>query len=297
MIGQYLADGLVLGATLALGAIVLTLTYDILRFANFAHSEFLTFGAYFALVFGGSFAGVQTIGPLSFGLGFVWAIVAAAFATAALALVLDWILFRPLRRSGIAVTLVIASFGASLMLRNVVVFAWGPEPRYYARAIAIAEEIVPGVRVTPDEVFVVALAAALMLALHLFLSRTRLGRAMRAVSDDPALASVAGIDVRNVIRATWIVGAALAAVAGVLFGLTVQVLPDMGATLILSMFAAAILGGVGSVYGAVLGALVIGLVQSLSVAWIGPAYKPGVAFVAMLLALLFFPRGLLGARR
>ena len=110
------------------------------------------------------------------------------------------------------------------------------------------------------------------------------------------LALVAGIDVQGVIRWTWIVGGALAAVAGVLFGLTVQVLPDMGANLILAMFAAAILGGVGSIAGAVAGALVIGLAQSLSVAWIGPAYKPGVAFVLMFLCLLVYPRGLFGGR-
>lgn len=297
MLAQYVADGIVLGATLALGAIGLTLTYNILRFANFAHGEFLTFGAYFALLFAGSFAGTRTFGALTFGLGFVLAIVVAAVLTAALALLLDWMLFRPLRRSEIAVTLVIASFGASLMLRNVVVFVWGPDPQYYSRAIAIASEIMPGVRLTADEIFVVALTALLMLVLHLFLSRTRLGKAMRAVSDDPALASTSGIDVRAVIRWTWIVGGSLAAVAGVLFGLTVQVLPDMGATLILPMFAAAILGGVGSIYGAVLGGLLIGLAESVSVAWIGPAYKPGVAFVLMLLALMFFPRGLLGERR
>jgi len=297
VIGQYIADGIVTGATLALGAIGLTLTYNILRFANFAHGEFLTFGAYFALLFAGTFAGTQTFGPLTFGAGFLVAIAAAAACTAGVALALDWLLFRPLRKSDIAVTLVIASFGASLMLRNVVVFAWGPQPEYYSRSISIASEIVPGVRMTADELFVVALAVVLMLALHLFLSRTRLGKAMRAVSDDPALARVTGIDVRGVIRATWIIGGALAAVAGVLFGLTVQVLPEMGATLILPMFAAAILGGVGSIYGAVLGALIIGLAQSVSVMWIGPAYKPGVAFVLMLLALLFFPRGLLGERR
>lgn len=297
MIGQYIADGIVTGATLALGAIGLTLTYNILRFANFAHGEFLTFGAYFALLFGGAFAGTRSLGALTFGAGFLLAIAAAALCTAALALVLDWLLFRPLRRSDIAVALVIASFGASLMLRNVVVFAWGPQPEYYTRSIAIAREVLPGVRMTADELFLIALAALLMLALHLFLARTRLGKAMRAVSDDPALARVTGIDVRAVIRATWVIGGALAAVAGVLFGLTVQVLPDMGATLILPMFAAAILGGVGSIYGAVLGALVIGLAQSVSVAWIGPAYKPGVAFVLMLLALLFFPKGLFGERR
>lgn len=296
MIGQYVADGIVLGATLALGAIGLTLTYNILRFANFAHAELLTFGAYFALVAAGFVGPGPGVAGLSFGLGFVVAIAVAAAATAALALLVDALLFRPLRRHEAAVALVIASFGASLMLRNVVVFVWGSAPRYYSRSIAIAHEIVPGVRLTGDEVFVVALTALLMLALHLFLARTPLGRAMRAVSDDPALARVTGIDVQGVIRWTWIIGGALAAVAGVLFGLTVQVLPDMGANLILAMFAAAILGGVGSIAGAVVGALVIGLAQSLSVAWIGPAYKPGVAFALMFLCLLVYPRGLFGGR-
>lgn len=300
MIGQYIADGIVLGATLALGAIGLTLTYNILRFANFAHGEFLTFGAYFALVFAGFFAGghaSQTLGPLTFGAGFVPAIALAAVGTAALALLLDWLLFRPLRKSDVAVTLVIASFGASLMLRNVVVVIWGSQPEYFSRTIAIAQEIIPGVRLTADEIFVVVLTAVLMLALHLFLSRTRLGKAMRAVSDDPALATVTGIDVRGVIRWTWIIGAGLAAVAGVLFGLTVQILPDMGFNLILPMFAAAILGGVGSIYGAVLGGLIIGLAQSVSVIWLGPAYKPGVAFALMFLILLLRPRGILGEKQ
>lgn len=296
MIGQYVADGIVVGATLALGAIGLTLTYNILRFANFAHGEFLTFGAYFVLVFAAFFAGGQTLGPLTFGWRFLVAVAVAMAFTALLALVLDWLLFRPLRRSDIAVTLVIASFGASLMLRNLVVFVWGSRPEYYSRNIAVSTDIFPGVRMTADEIFVIALTAVLMLALHAFLTRTALGRAMRAVSDDPSLARVAGVDVQRVIRWTWIIGAGLAAVAGILFGLTVQISPEMGFNLILPIFAAAILGGVGSIYGAVLGGLIIGLAQSLSVPLIGAAYKPAVAFVLMFAILLVYPRGILGDR-
>jgi branched-chain amino acid transport system permease protein len=296
MIGQYVADGVVLGATLALGAIGLTLTYNILRFANFAHGEFATFGAYFALVCVAALAGGGSFGPFTFGPGFLVAITVAFVLTAALALLLDYLLFRPLRKHEVGVTLVIASFGASLMLRNVIVFIWGSQPEYYSRDIAIALPILPGVRLTADEIFVLVLTLVLMVGLHLFLGRTRLGKAMRAVSDDPALARVSGIDVQRVIRWTWIIGAGLAAIAGVMFGLTVQVLPEMGANLILSFFAAAILGGVGSISGAVLGGLIIGLAESVSVAWIGPAYKPGVAFVLMFLCLLLFPRGLLGER-
>jgi branched-chain amino acid transport system permease protein len=296
MIGQYAADGIVLGATLSLGAIGLTLTYNILRFANFAHGEFLTFGAYFALVFAAWFAGGTTLGPLTFGWGFLAAIVAAVLLTAGLALLLDMLLFRPLRRGDFAVALVIASFGASLMLRNVVVFAWGSQPEYYSRSIAIAREVLPGVRLSADEIFVVVLTAVLMVGLHLFLQRTRLGKEMRAVSDNPSLASVTGIDVHRVIRWTWVIGAGLAAVAGMLFGLTVQISPEMGFNLILPMFAAAILGGVGSIHGAVLGGLIIGLAESLSVPLFGAAYKPAVAFGLMFLILLVVPKGILGER-
>ena len=125
-----------------------------------------------------------------------------------------------------------------------------------------------------DELFVVGLAAALMVGLHLFLTRTRLGKAMRAVSDNATLAQVTGIDVQNVIRLDWIVGGSLAAVAGMFFGLTVQVRPNMGFNLILPMFAAAILGGIGSVYGAVLGGLIIGLAESVSVLCSTPPTNP-----------------------
>ncbi|TAM42609.1 MAG: branched-chain amino acid ABC transporter permease [Burkholderiaceae bacterium] len=296
MIAQYAADGIVLGVTLALGAIGLTLTYNILRFANFAHGEFLTFGAYFALIFVSFLAGGQTLGPLTFGWGFLVAIACAVVLTALLALVVDWLLFRPLRKSDVAVALVIASFGASLMLRNVVVFFWGSQPEYYTRTIAIAREIVPGVRVSANEIFAVVLTALLMLALHLFLSRTALGKQMRAVSDNPALAQVTGIDVRRVVRWTWIIGGGLASVAGVIFGLTVQIAPEMGFNLILPMFAAAILGGIGSIYGAVLGGLIIGLAESLSVPLIGAEYKPAVAFALMFLILLVYPKGILGEK-
>jgi branched-chain amino acid transport system permease protein len=295
-VAQYIADGIILGATLALGAIGLTLTYNILRFANFAHGEFLTFGAYFALALAGVLSFGPNLGSLTFGWSFLLVIVLAAALTAGLAILLDVVVYRVLRRSDVAVALVIASFGASLMLRNVVVFIWGPQPDYYSRAIAIAHPILPGVRVTTDEIFVVVLAAVLMVALHLFLTRTRMGKAMRAVSDNVLLAQVTGVNVANIIRLVWIVGGGLAAVGGIFYGLTVQLIPNMGFNLILPMFAAAILGGIGSVYGAVLGGLVIGLAESLSVIWIDPGYKPAIAFGLMLLMLLVYPSGLLGER-
>ncbi len=295
MIGQLLANGIILGATIALGAIGLTMTYNILDFANFAQGELLTFGAYFALIAVSAFAGVHsTFGALSFGWPMVVALLLAAALTSLLAILVDWLVFRPLRRSSIQVALVIASFGASLLLRLLVVLIWGPQPAYYTTNIQISTQILPGVRVTPDQIFLVALTALLVVGLHFFLSRTKLGKAMRATADDPQLAQVTGIDVARVVRWTWIVGGSLAAVAGVLYGMTVQILPEMGFNLILPLFAAAILGGVGSVYGAVLGGLVIGIAENLSVLFLTPTYKPAIAFLLMIAVLLVRPTGILG---
>jgi branched-chain amino acid transport system permease protein len=297
---QLVADGLIQGAMVSLGAIGLTLTYSILRFANFTQGELVTGGAYAALVALAGFAGVlPSLGSFP-GLSFGWPMLAAlAFGMAAmggLALALEWLLFGRLRRHGSAITLVIASFGASLALRNLIAFGFGLQPRYFSRDLQMAIAVLPGVRVTPDQIFVMGLTAVLVVALHLFLTRTTLGRAMRATAENPALAMLIGIDVRAVVRWTWLVGAALAAVAGVFLGLTVQIRPAMGFDLLLPLFAAAILGGIGNPYGAVLGGLLIGLAESLSVPWVGSEYRQAVGFLVMLAALLWRPQGLLGER-
>jgi branched-chain amino acid transport system permease protein len=297
---QLIADGLIQGAMVSLGAIGLTLTYSILRFANFTQGEFVTGGAYAALMalagFAGAAQGPGSIAGLSFGWPMLAALVLAMPATGGLALLIEWLLFARLRRHGSAITLVIASFGASLALRNLIAFVFGPQPQYFSRELQIAIPVMPGVRVTPDQIFVMGLTAAAVVALHLFLTRTTLGRAMRATAENPALAMLIGIDVRAVVRWTWLVGGALAAVAGVFLGLTVQIRPSMGFDLLLPLFAAAILGGIGSPYGAVLGGLSIGLAESLSVPWVGSEYRQAVGFLVMLAALLWRPQGLLGER-
>src|SRR5262249_31833363 len=155
---------------------------------------------------------------------------------------LDRVLFRPLARRATGLTLVIASFGASLALRNLLVFLYGPQPDYFTREIPIARALLPGVRVTADQALLLVVTPILVSALHLTLTRTSLGRAMRATSENPTLARVAGIDPARVARWTWAIGAGLAAVSGLLVGLTVQVRAHMGADLLLPLFAAAILG-------------------------------------------------------
>lgn len=303
---QLIADGLVVGSVIALGAVGLTLTYSILRFANFGQGEFMTWGAYLAvsaLAFVLAMTGggvMEPLGPFSFGWQLIVAMLLAAVLTAGLALVVDWLLFRRLRR-GNAITLVIASFGAALALRNLVQFLYGTLPEYYTREIQIAIRLVPrdvlgGLRITPDQMLVIGLTVGLMIALQLLLTRTTLGRAMRATAMNPALARVAGVDTDAVVRATWVIGAALAAVAGVFAGIVGQIRPMLGFDLLLPLFAAAILGGIGSVRGAVAGGYIVGLAESLSVPLVGAEYRAATAFVVLIGILLVKPTGLFGER-
>ena len=298
---QHFADGILSGAIISLGAIGLTLTMRILRFANFSHSELLTWGAYTALVFAGFFAAMDDVlggpfGPLSFGWALVAAAVAAGGATAAVALVLDRLVFSRLRRHAGHMTLVFASFGVALLLRNLILMGFGPDPFYYSNELQIAIRI-GDVRVMPDQIFVLGLTAVLVVALHLFMTRSRTGVYMRAVAENPPLARASGVDAGAIVRWTWIIGATGAAVAGVLYGLTVQLRPELGFSLILPLFAAAILGGTGSLYGAVIGGLVVGLAENLSVMVIPSSYKPAVPFLLILAVLYFRPQGLFGAAR
>jgi branched-chain amino acid transport system permease protein len=249
---QLVTDGLIVGSIIALGAIGVTLTYSLLRFANFAHGELLTWGAYLALSFLAGFlalagAPMRPLGPFSFGWPLLSALAAAAAATAGIALAVEALVFRRLRARGAAIVLVIASFGVALALRNLVLFVYGGVPEYYSRELQIAIRILPrdvwgGIRITPDQLFVLGLAATLVLVLHLLLTRSTLGRSMRAAAENPALARVAGIDVERIIRWTWAIGASLAATAGVFAGLVAQVRPTLGLDLLLPLFSAAILG-------------------------------------------------------
>ncbi len=297
---QFIADGLLIGSMIGLGAIGVTLTYSILRFANFAHGEFTSWGAYAALALTGAvgfFAGRDVpLGPFSFGWRVLLASVLAMILTGLLAVALDALLFKRLRRHGTAITLVIASFGAAMALRSLLEFAFSSQPTYFSRAIQFAVPLGLGVRATPDQMAMLALTALLVTLMHLVMTRTGIGRAMRAVSESPALAEVVGIDVGRVIRATWLIGGALACAAGVMAGITVQVRPYMGFDLLLPLFSAAILGGIGSVPGAVLGGLIVGVAQSGAVHFVGAEFRAAVAFLILIAVLLVRPTGLFGTR-
>ncbi len=296
---QVFVDGIVAGSMIGLGAIGLTLVYSILRFPNFAHGELVTAGAYFALslaaLIGAAVGGTAPIGPFSFGWAIVLAALGAMVATAALALALDAVLFQRLRRRGAAVIIIVmASFGASLALRSGIEFVYTASPAYFTRELQIAMRLPGGLRVTPDQLAALALTAVLVVAVHLFVTRTAAGRAMRAVRENPALAALAGIDVDRTIRLVWVLGAALACAAGITAGLLIQIRPTMGFDLLLPLFAAAILGGVGSLPGAVVGGLVVGLGEALTVAFLGAEWRAGAAFMLLVAILVVRPNGLFG---
>jgi branched-subunit amino acid ABC-type transport system permease component len=217
------------------------------------------------------------------------------------ALALDRAFSKPFRRAPGIVT-VIASFGVMLMLRSAIQLIFGVDVKTYDIGIRFPMEF-GMLKIAPRQVTIVLVTAALVVALHLFLSRTRLGKAMRAVSDDPDLARVSGINVEQVVRWTWIIGAGLAAAGGVFIGIQTKVHPSMGWDLLLPLVAAAVLGGIGRPYGAVAGGLAIGLTQELATypwfsddPFIAPGYKPAVAFSVMVIMLIWRPTGLFRGR-
>jgi len=289
---QLIVNGLVTGAIIAISAIGLTLVYGILKIVNFAHGEFLTIGAYLALV-----------ANVTWGQPMVVACLFAMAATAVLGVVLELILWRPMRRTGAGlVSLFITSIGLALVLRAAVFLIWGSQPRRY-NVNVFQVYTIGSIRLSLSQIAAIAIAFVAIILVGLVLARTRWGKAMRALSDNRSLASVSGIDVDRVTAYTWALGAALAGLGGVLLGLVQNSFyPNTGFSLLLPIFAAVILGGVGSAYGALAGGLTLGLVMELSTwsaLWGGlnGVYKPVVAFVALIAVLLLRPQGIFGRAR
>lgn len=302
MIAQALTDGILSGAIVALGAIGVSFSLSILRFANFSHGDLLSVGAYAALFVLASVVGTRgalatPLGPFSFGWGLLPALACAMAAAIAVSLVLDRLVYRRLRRrSADPLTLVFASFGLALVLRNLILLLFGPDPHQYSNELQMAVRLPGPVLVMPDQILVFGITLGVLGLLWAFLQGTRHGIAMRSVAENPVLSGITGIDIAATVRLTWVVSSLLAALAGVFYGVTVQVRPEMGQNLLLPLFTAAILGGVGSVTGAVLGALLISLAENLVSLVIPGTYKPLVPFVLLLLVLYVRPSGLFAPR-
>ncbi len=301
---QYLVDGVLVGSILSLGAIGLTMVMHMLRFANFSHAELLSIGAYSALVFDGVFSAVlpqisASIGPLSLTWALLLSIVLAMAMTGLSAVIIDWLIFKRIRDKGDALSMVFASFGVALIIRNVIALIFGLKTHLYTQDIVFAVVINrdPLLMVKPDQVFGLFAALVIMLVLHYLLSRTTFGYALRAVAENPSLAQVSGIRLSRVVAITWIIGGALAAAAGVFYGLNNQISPVIGKDLVLPIFAATIVGGIGSVYGAVLGGFIVGIAASMALLILPSGYSPAVPFLIIMAVLLIRPNGLFGEAR
>lgn len=319
-INKVMVSGVVLGSVYALGAVGITLIFGILRFAHFAHGDMMTAGGFIALVLAAACAslGIQTGWPT----GFI-VLPLAIPLTALLALGLDRGFYQPLRAMGAKpVTLLIASIGVTLMLQGVIrlIFGAGGQNFFENEPKEIFRIPFPGagrpIVLSEPQVLLVFSTIAAVIALHLFLTRSRLGKGMRAMADNASLAQVSGINTRQVIRATWIIAGGLACLAGTMLALDVSLKPDMAFNIILPIFAAAIVGGLGQSYGAIAGGFLVGFAETIAVfnwttvlrpfesllpfGWTLPMdlsivpseYKLSVAFVILVVVLLFRPTGI-----
>lgn len=279
---QLLFNGVAVGSIIALAAVGLTLTLGILRLSNFAHGDFLTVAAYLTWL-------INTRG-----LNIWLAILIGAVGVILLMLISEFLIWKQMRSArATSTTLTIISIGLALFLRNGILFIWGGSNQNYNLPLVEAIDI-GGVKIAYYRLIVIAVTIVAIIALHLILQNTKIGKAMRAVADNIDLARVSGINVEQVVLFTWIITAILTAIGGGLYGLITAVRPNMGWFLVLPMFASVILGGIGNPYGAIAGGLIIGVAQELSVLvpQLGSEYKLGVALVIMIAILLIRPQGI-----
>ncbi len=280
---QALVNGLIFGSVLAIGAVGLTLTWGIVRLINVSHGELLTTGAFSAYLVN-----------VTLGLPLILAFPAGALAAIGVALIIETILWRPLRRRQFGETqLMLISIGLALALRNGIAFFWGADYRLLDvdrnQAYVIA-----GINISLLQIIVVVTSGAVLVGLGYLLLATQTGRLLRAIASNRVLAEVAGVHTERMIRVAWVLAAGSAGIAGVLVGVLSVVEPNTGAFLLLSLFAAAVVGGLGDPIGTLAAAIVLGVVQSLSTLVLNPSYQAAVGFLVMIIVLIVRPRGIFG---
>jgi branched-chain amino acid transport system permease protein len=285
---EQLINGLVLGGIYALIAVGYTMVYGIIQLINFAHGEIFMFGAYFAYL---------CVTTLS--LPFWLALPISMLLCALMGMLIDRVAYRPLRNAP-RLSALITAIGISLVLQNIARMLWS------ARLRRFPEETIPaflkepaillpgGAELSYLDVFIMALAVALMIALNRLIYLTKIGKAMRACAQNKVAANLMGINVNHVIAVTFAIGSALGAVAGVMVGLREVIEPTMGYYKGVSAFAAAVLGGIGNITGAMLGGVLLGIAEVLGAGYISSEYRVTIAYVIMMLVIIFRPSGLLG---
>jgi neutral amino acid transport system permease protein len=283
------AKGLTYGAIVALASVGLSLIFSVTGLVNFAHGEVVTFGAVTAWSLNAWASGPR--------LHLLWAVLPALVLSALMGAGLERGLFRPLRRRRTGnVSLIVVSIGLSLFLRHIYLLFLGGAPRAYEQYAVQAQQSWGPVSLPPKDAIIVVVSLAVLAAVGLMLQHTRLGTEMRAVADNKDLAEASGVHVDRVILYTWALGATLASLGGILLGITQTVQWDMGFVLLLTMFAAVVLGGIGTAYGAAVGGLIIGVTTEASTFWLPVEFKVVVALGVLILVLLVRPQGLFGLK-
>jgi branched-subunit amino acid ABC-type transport system permease component len=300
---QVVINSIVRASELTLLSLGLTIVYDILKFANFAHTEFAVIGVYLALFLN-----------VTLGLPILPAAILASVVTGFLSIALDRAVFKRMRSSS-GIIVMVTSLGLGIALRNSIRAIWGADAKNYSVPLQ-APIITEYFRITPLQIWIILVGVAAMFSFHLLLHHTTLGKAMRASSDNPELAQASGIATEKIITWVWFIAIAFASIGGILIGLETYILPYMGFAIIVPVFCATILGGIGNPYGAMLGALVLGFAENFGLyidfgallslggilgfskeLFIPTGYKPAISFIILIAVLLIRPRGILGRKK
>lgn len=283
---QQVINGLQLGSIYALVALGYTMVYGIIKLINFAHGEFIMVGAYIAL----------TTVPFLVQMGLpIWLCVfTAVIFCAVLGGLTEWIAYRPLRNSP-RLTSLITAIGISFFLQNAFMLIYSPNPKPFPKMVTAAPFTVGSLQISMSALLTIILSIIIMAVLQIFIQKNRLGKAMRAVSEDYAAASLMGININHTISLTFVIGSALAAVAAVFYCMSYPLVEyTMGTMLGLKAFVAAVLGGIGVIPGAMIGGLVLGIVESLTKAYISTQLADAVTFGVLIIVLIFRPAGIMG---
>ncbi len=291
---QYLLNGVTLGAIYALIALGYTMVYGILKFINFAHGDILMVGAYTGLlVYQALLAGSTNAAWMLISF-FIAMLISMAFC-ALLGMFIERVAYKPLRNANRLAPL-LSAIGVSFILSNSAAWIFGTQSRRFPYPFDDTPIVFLGLSITPHQILIIAVSIIMMIVLTAFVNKTRMGKAMRATSLDQATSELMGIDVNRVISMTFAIGSALAAVGGILASFDFRVSASMGTMTGLKAFVAAVIGGIGNIQGAMLGGIILGIIESVGAPLLGipSAMRDAIAFFILILILLIKPDGILG---
>ncbi|MDD5456652.1 MAG: branched-chain amino acid ABC transporter permease [Candidatus Margulisbacteria bacterium] len=290
---QHFVNGLSIGSIYALIALGYTLVYGILKFINFAHGDILMMGTYAGLFIYNAYRPPEQ-GFLTIVI-FLLAMIGAMITSSVLGVIVEKLAYKPLRKAPRLAPL-LSAIGVSIILMNSAALFFGTKSRKFDYPFKNDPLNIAGTTITPNQLLIIFTALIIMTGLHIFIKYSRLGKAMRATSENPTSAALMGINVDYIISITFVIGSALAAIAGILISMEYTVYPTMGTLIGLKAFIAAVTGGIGNIYGAMFGGIILGLLETFGVVILGIPYglKDSIAFSLLIIILLFKPQGLLG---